>query len=71
MKVVQITKNATLKKDGEGLFWLRIQSSRGRYMFNLTSLGDSITEDNTAQMRNEILEAFMNEQQSPKVDSPN
>lgn len=30
MEVVNITKNATLQKDGDGLFWLLIELSAGR-----------------------------------------
>lgn len=60
MQIVEIRKNAQLKKDDEGLFWLLIESAKGSVMLNLSDAGFD-----------EQLEAFMEDQESPVVGSQN
>jgi hypothetical protein len=72
MRTVQITKNAKLQRDEDGMFWLLIQSSAGPAMFNLSAIEtNSITGESAQISLDEKLEAFMREQQTPIVDSPN
>jgi hypothetical protein len=72
MKLVQITKNAKLKKDADGEYWLLIESSAGPAMFNLSSINTNPVTGEEIQIGfDEVLEAFMNEQQTPVVDSQN
>lgn len=61
MKTVEITKNAKLQKDDDGQYWLMIDTSTKLHaMFSLTN---DISED--------VLEAFMADQESPVVGSRN
>ena len=70
-KAVQITKNAKLKKAGDGVYWLLTDSSAGPALFNLTAVSaDPVTGERRAEIDN-ILEAFMNEQHMPIIESPN
>jgi hypothetical protein len=72
MKVVQITRNARMKKDAEGAYWLLVESWAGPAMFNLSAINiNPITGEEMQIGFANVLEAFMNEQQSPVVDSPN
>jgi len=72
MRVVRITKNAKLKRDGEGLFWLIIETEAGSAMFNLSSFEtNSITGETKSLESDEVLEAFMEEQKMPVIESPN
>ena len=59
MKVVQITKNAKLKKDSEGMYWLQIQTSVGPAMFNLSAISiNPITGEEMQIGLNEVLDAL-------------
>lgn len=58
MQIVEIRKNAQLKKDGEGLFWLLIESAKGSVMLNLSDAGFD-----------DVLEAFMEDQEAVGVES--
>lgn len=72
MKVVRITKKAKLKKDGDGLYWLIIESEAGSAMFNLSSFEpDPLTGETKSLDSDEVLEAFMEEQKTPVIESPN
>jgi hypothetical protein len=72
MNVVTITKNARLKKDGDGLFWLIIESSHGSVMFNLSNIEvNPITHEQRSLGSEDVLNAFMEAQKTPTIDSPN
>ena len=61
-KTVTITKNAKLQRDGDGLYWLQIESSKGSAMFKLVS---------DIEYFEEVLDQFMEEQEQPMIDSQN
>lgn len=72
MKTVKITRNARLKKDDDGMFWLLVETSAGSAMFNLTAIGSDESTEQTKQIgSNDVLEAVMREQETPTVESPN
>jgi hypothetical protein len=58
MEAVNITRNAKLIKDGEGLYWLALERSVGSGLFNLsTFVNDPITEIETEIGFDDLLEA--------------
>ena len=72
MRTVQITKNAKMQRDKDGMFWLLIESSVGPAIFNLSAIDTNpITGESMQIWLDDKLEAFMREQQTPIVDSPN
>ncbi|HXI74752.1 MAG TPA: hypothetical protein VNG94_04150 [Pyrinomonadaceae bacterium] len=68
MQTISITKNAKLQKDDEGLFWLSIESSVGEATFALSIFNANATKNISFD---DVLEAFMKEQQTPATDSLN
>lgn len=70
MRSVQVTRNAILQKDGDGHFWLFIESSAGKASFNLTAIGmDPITQKYKDDIIEKVLEAWLTEQENRAVDS--
>ena len=71
MRVVQITRKAALKKDDNQNFWLVIEAAGSSASFNLTAaLANKVSYEPDAAFQN-TLQAFMDEQDKPIVNSSN
>lgn len=72
MRIVRIMRNARLKRDDDGLYWLLIESSAGQASFNLSLLEiNPITRETVEMGFDAVLEAFMAEQETPIFESEN
>ena len=63
MEQVEITRNAKLQRDAEGLYWLLIDSSAGQAMFALSIFNVNAETGKTRNIGfDDVLEAFMKDQ---------